>query len=705
MAKTPTTKQSQTTPATWQNRYSLASGNQAKLFKKFSNWYDSLYAVVGTQPAPWRSKVYLPILARQTWALVAKFLTIKPGFEVRVLDEDADEAELADRADKAQRKLEFDYENPYLDESIRDKLFAPLLDAVVTGTGLAKVPWVVKKNNRYERVIDKDGTVDLTQEKKTTKTVAYNDLDPVNIFNVFISPAATNLYGSPWIIIRDYKPLAELQKVNDDTGLVFYRNLDKLKDSATTDDNFQTYNISRNRLLSNATETDKTINMVTVFECYEGDQITTYAVGQDVESGWVKLRSQKNPYWHGKYPLVSFHVKNRPFSFWGEGIFEVTYRMQAAYNDVFNHFMDQWNLAENSMIIAPETSNVNNYVVEPGGTLTYSGDVAPTQFKHAAPDPKALSTIMTLMDQAIEGVTISQYAAGNPDSASDNTQGTATGILHLQEAAGDIISFMKGNFQQSITQVGRMWLSNNQQYLQSDTILNIDSKNGPEVVKISPKDLQGDLELVVDDASMEPTTPSEQQNAWNTWLAQLITLQSSANAQAAANPGSPPMFLDFSKIADTQSRKFGIKNFSGYLEAKPEVEAEPQLDENGQPVQAQIAGQPAQPGAPATQTGPKPPSLSISFKDLPPSGQIQAAAQDNIKLTPQDVGLDPVADQQTTDLANSLAQSGHLDPSMLQHLPQGQPPVADAPAPTAGPVEDPQKTGLIQSILNKMKGQ
>lgn len=54
---------------------------------------------------------------------------------------------------------------------------------------------------------------------------------------------------------------------------------------------------------------------------------------------------------------------------------------------------------------------------------------------------------------------------------------------------------------------------------------------------------------------------------------------------------------------------------------------------------------------------PKPPTVSISFKDLPPSGQIQAAADYGITLTPQDVQQNIAQEnlaRDATDIANGL---------------------------------------------------
>jgi len=681
-------KYSKTTPAQWEQRYSTASGNQAKMFKRFSNWYDSLYAIVGVTPSPWRSKVYVPVLARQTWALVSKLLGLKPGFEVRIMDNGLGDEDIEAKAEKAQRKLEHDYENPLLDESIRDKLFAPLLDAVVCGTGLAKVCWKVEKKTRYERLPSKDGTWDLTKEKVTTKTVAYNDLEPINIFNVFVSPSAKNLYKAPWIIIKEFKTIAELKAVNEAKGVQIYKKLDELDGSSSYDDDMNSYNFSRNRLMNQEDRVDHTVKMVKLFECYEGDTICTYAEGQSdsSEPSWVLIREQKNPYWHGKYPLVKFHVKNRPYQFWGEGLFETTYRLQAAYNDAVNHFFDQWNLSENSMLMTHERSNVNDYVVEPGGVITYRGDTPPQQFKHAAPDPNAFSTIIQMMDSSIEGVTISNYASGIPNSASDKTKGTATGILKLQEAAGDLVGFMKANFTQSITQIGRMWLSNNQQYMQDNTNLMVNNKGKMEPMTITPADMQGDMDLVVDDASMEPSTKEEQRDSYVAWTQGQMALKQAADVQHQQF-GTPPLLLNFAELSEENAERFGVKNFSSAV--IPDEEAQQYVQQAQQQQQAMAQGQ-QKPQAP-----PKTPSETINYKDASPFIQAQIEQQAGLEpdpahstrhadmlaqidaqhqpQQPEQPQVNPSSDQGVVDMAHQLAQEGHIDPAMLQHLPPLQP--------------------------------
>ncbi len=609
---------------TWKERYAIAQTNQDRMFKRFSDWYDSLYAQIGRVPSPWRSKIYVPKLSQQTWTLMAKFLVLKPGFQVEVRDPDMDDLTIAEKAQKIQKKLEFDYDNHNFEESMRDKLFNPLLDAIVTGTGMAKVVWNVKNRKVYTKAKDPYGE-GIDHSKANVKTIkeGFNDLIPVNIFNVFISPSAPqNLYDHPWIIIKEYKPIAELEAINEAEGKEIYKNLDVLNGKVSYD-TYAAYDRARNRLLTNADPTDKTVRMVKLYECYEHDgTICTYAEsgsGDKDQHGWVLLREQKNVYWHGKYPLVKFHVKKKGFQFWGEGIYEITYRLQAAYNDVVNHFQDAMNVAYDPMLIAPEQANVDDYVIEPAGLIQYRGDVAPVPFRHLEPKSDMLQVPLTLFDQAIEGVTISQYATGLPNDQADTTKGTATGIMRLQQAAGDVVTFFKENFMQSMLQIGRMWLSNNQQFMIRDVNVTVMKPDGQVPLKITPEDMQGDIDLTIDEASMEPLSQQDKITQAQAFIQEIILTQNQSIEQNKAI-GTPPLAVDWTKISEYLSEQYNLKGFSQLL--IPQQELQKLMQQQMQ----QAAQHVAQAQQQANQPQQEPPkslveSLQIKFTDLPDDAQ------------------------------------------------------------------------------------
>lgn len=710
MANPVTNKTSQTGVPTyavgsqlWQERYRIAYTNQMPLFKRFADWYDGMYTIVNSKNfALWRSKVQIPYLTGKAWNLMGKLIALKPGFEVRPrqtaeLEEDVGvPGNIQDAADKAQLLLEYDYDNPNLKRSVRNSLHAVLMDCVVTGTGLAKVPWEAIEETKYDHPTRADGTVDMTKERITTTRKGYNNLIPVNIFNVFVAPAATDLYQSPWIIIKDWKTIDQLQAVNDGGGVEVYKNLDQLGSFRATGDPLTIYKKSRNRMTVQYDPiiADRTVDWIELYECFDrdGNEIITYAnAGRGGGENWVELRRVKNPYWHGKFPLVRFVLKQRPYDFWGEGLWETNHTVAVAINDVFNHFLDNANLAVDGMLMAQESAGINDYIVEPGGLITYRTE-EPKQFKFPDPNPALLNIIMEQFYQAIENNSISNYSMGTSQDATDKTRGTKGGIEALQNAADDLVAFFRANFQESIKEVGHMWLSNNKQFMQIPENISRIQNHQLQVVQVKPEDLQYDMELRVDEASMQPVSDDQIKQEFGAFVAQLTGLQQASIAQHSAI-GTQPIALDFSKMVEQMGEKWGFRNVRQLITQVPQgttpVQAQ-QMVEMG----AKMAK--SQPAPAAPQQNPQDKMMEqINYKDAPPDIQRQMEVQAGMK--PSAVGQAPNApqfakgNQIALQTAHDLHHRGLLHPSVLaaihQHLglqPPGPPPpqiVAPAPPP------------------------
>lgn len=562
--------------STWEGRYTRASADQTSLFDKFNEWYKMMYAIRDKRNvAEWRSKIHIPLLSTKAWNMVAKFVQQEPGFEVEVRNEDSLELDIETIekvADKVQRKLEYDYHNPELTETMRDKLNACLVDAVVTGTGLAKVPWVTKKKQLFRHATKKTGELDYDNDEVTSFTMGFNDLEPVNIFNVFIAPSATSLQTAPWVIIAERKTLAQLKAVNENYGVELYKNLDALKGVKSTPDKFAEQKKARQNLTSEEDPyvADQTVQEIEIFECYDRDEgtICTYASrgnGKNKDQGWVVIREQKNPYWHGKFPLVPFYIRRRPFHFWGESLFQTTERLQAAANDIFNHYMDNWNLSVDGGIMIDETSQVADFLVEPGFELVYRGEM-PKQFSFPAPDPNQLTMVMNQIEKSVENATISNYATGTPVSGLDKTQGTARGTMAILEAATDMIQFMRDNFSSSIRQVGEMWLSNNRQFMDFKFPTPTIKDNKMEMEVLTPEELQLQMELRINDMAMQPISDQQKRENFIAYQDRLIQLQTASMSQAQlTGDQSQVIFLDYNTQAQELAKHFNQRGIQKQL--------------------------------------------------------------------------------------------------------------------------------------------
>lgn len=546
----------------WQQRFEVAKTYQVPLFQKWAKWYDDMYAHVTNQTlAPWRSKVYMPIIASKVWDLISRFIQYRPGWEVSVrtlpvntLDKDAFNLYMDDmnkKTEKVKMKLDYDYDCPLVDDTIQDELLGVMLDACVTGQGIGRAPYLQRKTD-YKSYVKGDTGVDYSRVENKSATEGYNAFSGINIFNFFLKPGAKSLQKSPWVIVTDQVPVYELQRdpKYDKTKIK------QLKTGAITNE-FAQYEASRNRLVTttDANSLDTTTQMAAIYECWdkEFNEVVIYGEG---EQGWVELYRGENVYWHKKYPMVAFYIRRKPYQFWGESIFENSETLQAAINDIFNHFMDSHNMAD-GMIAIEEGSVVEPYIIEPGGEIRYRGEM-PKQFKFPSPDANNVQIATNLINSAIENATISQYASGVPNSNTDATQGTATGVTRIMEAAAEKVGFMRSNFRRSWREVGQMWLSNTQQFMRTDVVYERQVRGEKNVEVLRPEDMVGIFGVKVDDGSFEPVSKDQKKQDFLAYKDFLLQLQTGSVAQAERTQDpNQAVNLDFNELLTRGSEHFG----------------------------------------------------------------------------------------------------------------------------------------------------
>lgn len=563
----------------WKSRFVRAENNQERLFKKTSKFYDIMYAVQNTDSvAPWRAKIYVPIMASKAWDLISRLANVMPYFRTKINNEvmyNLDTGEIEVPADILQRqhiidsKLYADYALEQ-DEPMKLKVFDTMLDAVVAGTGFAKVYWKFEEYSKYSREYTADGMVkDMGKEKVKKTKSGHNHFEPINFFNVFIGDNASRFSQAKYVIVRHFKPLDEIK---DNPS---YANTDRLANSQLKG-NFDTYNESRNRIVNqNKIESeDKTVPTATIYEVYEktpeGILCGTYGIG-DKSGSWVELEKPYKKYWHDSYPIQPFYIRRKTFSPWGESLFENNSSLQYATNDLFNHYLDNWNLSIDSMIMYQDGTLASDFVIEPGGEITYTGE-RPEAFKFPEPNPAQLSMVMNVIDKAVEQATVPQYLSGVPNSALDKTAGTATGITTISEAANEKIGYMRDNFKQSMVMVGRIWLSNLQQF--QDKVEEVRStKRGVEKVSIiMPQDYEGDITLSIDDDSLVPMTKDDKRNALQALTSQAIMLQKAAIEQAniMGTKDKIPL-IDYNQILEEAVQYYAVRDPEQFIIKPSEV--------------------------------------------------------------------------------------------------------------------------------------
>lgn len=566
--------------AKWQKRFTRCDSNQANLFNKTSKHYDIMYSVQNTDNiAPWRAKIYVPILASKAWDLVARLSGVLPYFRTKIKNElfinaETGNMEIPDDVIERQRridaKLQNDYQNPE-GEPMKLKVFDVMLDAVVAGTGFAKLCWDYGEKKSYNRIYDESGFVsDMSKEKVKTQKVGKNSFEAVNFFNVFIGDNSTSYHKAKYVIVRYFKSIDDLKA---DPNLT---NVDKLASTADRG-TFDQYNQARNRVVNeNRTdEQDETVPTATIFEVYEntpkGMLCGTYGIGKS-KNGWVELEKPYQKYWHNQCPVQPFYIRRKTFSPWGESLFENNASLQYATNDLFNHYLDNWNLSIDSMLMYEDGTLTSDFIIEPGGEITYTGE-KPDAFKFPEPNPAQLSMIKNVIDGAVEQATVPQYLSGVPNSSIDKTAGTAKGITSISEAANEKIGYMRDNFKQSMIMIGKMQLSNLQQFQDNAEEVREVDKGEERINILMPSDFDGEIDLTIDDDSLIPMSKDEKRAALQDLSTQAMMIQKAALEQA--NILGTKDFIpkvNYKEIFDESVQYYAIKDPTRFIVKDEDIE-------------------------------------------------------------------------------------------------------------------------------------
>lgn len=622
----------------WKQRLENREQALRPMFDDAQKYYDIMYAVQNTTKiSPWKSKVYLPILASKAWDLISRMSDVVPFFNITIkneieLDDETGNYRIPEVVKQRQKRMEAKLQKDYKcgdKMPMKLKVFDPLVDAVVAGTGYAYAPWVLETRVNKARQFSKSGLMNNKNIVVKKTQDGRNDFIGINFYNVF--PAdGPNFWEIPYLIIKGEKPLVDMDPET-------YINLDKIN-SSFKDEQSKQYNTSRNRVVNDYTEQDESVDMVTYYECYErtakGIELTTYAEGSSPdaeEANWVEIRPTSIPYWHNMFPVVPFYLRRKSYSPFGESLFENNRTLQSATNDLFNHYLDNWNLSIESMIMYEDGTLTNDFVIEPGGEITYTGE-PPKQFKFPEPDPQQLSVVMGVIEKGVENATFSQYASGVPNSQNDKTQGTAYGVKTITEAATTKIGFFRDNFKQSMRVVGQIWLSNLQQFADSPEEIrrNVNGTEMPDIVM--PSDYQGELDLDIDDDSMTPISKADKREMNNELIQNVLGLQKAAITQ----------FQIFKVITDIPRL-----NFLELAESTAELYSNKDLDRFLLDNTVDIP----QPAEDNTKE-----NMSINYKDAPPDIKAQIESR---------MGLEPSAIHDT-DLVTQAATAGK-DQALLEN--------------------------------------
>jgi hypothetical protein len=342
--------------------------------------------------------------------------------------------------------------------------------------------------------------IKVTWEFNEARGIDDQRIENIPIFDFLIDPGATNFSNASYCVHRTWKTKQELKS---DKGYEFPIDMEEQTRKLTEYEQSIDAVKNRSRDLTSTNKLIKIDEFWGYFDPEKNGEENIYII--TVANDDYVLKVQKNPYKHGKYPFVLFNDIVIPNELWSMGEIEMLVSLQYELNDIRNQRMDNVTQILRNMPMVDRSAGVKDYEIRnwQNGEVLYTNGQPDTRVSFARPPDVTASSYNeeTLVKGDI------QYASSVSDmttfvgakNSRSMSQDTATGATIQQEESNAIFKSKLDNLEDSLTELGQLMISNNQQFLTDDRVIRIIGEDGKqELFSIRPDDVRGNYDLIVE---------------------------------------------------------------------------------------------------------------------------------------------------------------------------------------------------------------
>lgn len=299
---------------------------------------------------------------------------------------------------------------------------------------------------------------------------------PVNPFNIFPDPLATNFDDAEYVIYATYVNEEVLRRAYPEQAK-------KLKGGA----------VKHSELVNNNDENGNVTNQVLVLEVWCKDYTTSpflddegnevferkYPRGRVItcapEFG-VLLSDKENPYKDGKFPFTLIKDYSIPGKFWGQGEVEQLLSPQKYMNELSNSIIDNAKTTANAPWIIDSNSGIaKGSIKSRPGQIIRKNPGTEVRREQPSPIPMYVQQTVSEMKGDIEQIS---GVFNSVKGQSETGVYTAQGILALQEAGQARIRLKVKNLENGLAKLAKMWVSRIAQYWKDDRYFAIGMPDG-----------------------------------------------------------------------------------------------------------------------------------------------------------------------------------------------------------------------------------
>lgn len=428
--------------------------NDQRMYRE-NGWNDITDAYWGKLPDNWpyNSRVIDPRIRTSLIEKNGRLLNSKLRGRVKGRDSVSDPL----KAKIQNALLDFQWDNAKDGGSMLEKWGEMDMDTRMYGSKFALVPW--KHEVRDGKVVF-DG----------------NEFYPLDLRDCGMDPSATHIRDAKWFQHRKWVHIDELKHLNDKSSNdPMYPGLKELLDKISMDGKL--YNSDRrdsrysNRVLhlkglSDRVGDDKSFPVCEIVTEYRKNRIITFAPKYR-----VILRDIENPYNHKKIPIVQnryYKITGDPL---GESEIEPVLSIWRSIQAVICGFLDTMNIHMNPPLkVIESAARIETIIFEPESIMLMDRPDAVTEYQGSS-QPLQLfqstySALVAAFNQAMGD--LSQQVS-NSDPFNSKDQKTATEVKYVSKQQNSRDQKNQNSLAECIEDMMSMWISNNKQFLFTDT--------------------------------------------------------------------------------------------------------------------------------------------------------------------------------------------------------------------------------------------
>jgi len=392
-------------------------------------------------------------------------------------------------------------------------------------------------------------------KEKEVRVADYDcwDLKPLDFFDVLVDPMATNgdIKQAKWVSIRTLLDDDELamwgNTLNADDRPIFeqWENMVGAGEGDPSE-----YTIDRKELLglnvsflNSLRTTEQEEQKHEVHEIYmdykfKGDDYVSKNALFFLINRQKLIRAEKNPWWHGRKPIISGPYTRRPNEFLGQGVLDPIRKIQYEINDKRNQELDYATLSLSPVwLVGDEAELEDSNIQISQQTAIRVADInaiKPLTFPDMTPVGQRAEAIMEQNLRDTTGVTRASQGISEPGRQ------TAFEVSQLSSQADERINMTVEEFSQSEwVDLFEMVHSLNQQFLKKDTFVRLTEREGKELKLFGTENEVSQAEIAMDVDFVIPSfTDIQIENARNRNLIPFMQIM----AQSPPSPDNQTFF-------------------------------------------------------------------------------------------------------------------------------------------------------------------